>query len=319
MPVTLSFGNRHGYEVNHSRLVRLMSPDKEEALYMGPWDRCKEYFRTHKKKEALEVLYTLIHGCERENQAELNVDIAGMDKIHAFEQLKQYANPSQQDRFVMRFDLRQTQVLFDIDGKVIDKCNLYRLLNVSEDCLFKVMEEDEEELFFKICIKYGEKIFRYPELLQNFAFKLREAVHDDDEIKDEVYKLMRSGEDRKMACVEWHGTLTPDERDKLLCLQMGSFGVSTQFFKIGYWELEGEVQFDMFHPTLLYLLQGYTPSLSLDFTEANTMLLSDVLKKDDDDYHNNKREIDGILEKIYRSHNNTLFISENSSCRNMLI
>ncbi|HBZ9866945.1 TPA: type III secretion system effector SopD2 [Salmonella enterica subsp. houtenae] len=319
MPVTLSFGNRYGYEVNHSRLVRLMSPDKEEALYMGPWDRCKEYFRTHKKKEALEVLYTLIHGCERENQAELNVDIAGMDKIHAFEQLKQYANPSQQDRFVMRFDLRQTQVLFEIDGKLIDKCNLYRLLNVSEDCLFKVMEEDEEELFFKICIKYGEKIFRYPELLQNFAFKLREAVHDDDEIKDEVYKLMRSGEDRKMACVEWHGTLTPDERDKLLCLQMGSFGVSTQFFKIGYWELEGEVQFDMFHPTLLYLLQGYTPSLSLDFTEANTMLLSDVLKKDDDDYHNNKREIDGILEKIYRSHNNTLFISENSSCRNMLI
>lgn len=80
-----------------------------------------------------------------------------MDKIHAFVQLKQYANPSQQDRFVMRFDLSQTQVLFEIDGKVIEKCNLYRLLNVSENCIFKVMEEDEEELFFKICIKYGEK------------------------------------------------------------------------------------------------------------------------------------------------------------------
>ncbi|EAP9431433.1 hypothetical protein ET334_22105, partial [Salmonella enterica] len=26
-----------------------------------------------------------------------------------------------------------------------------------------------------------------------------------------------------------------------------------------------------------------------------------------------------ILEKIYRSHNNTLFISKDSSCRNMLI
>ncbi|HHA3404556.1 TPA: hypothetical protein ACODIX_004341, partial [Salmonella enterica subsp. salamae serovar 1,4,12,[27]:b:[e,n,x]] len=26
-----------------------------------------------------------------------------------------------------------------------------------------------------------------------------------------------------------------------------------------------------------------------------------------------------ILSRIYRSHNNTLFISENSSCRNMLI
>lgn len=319
MPVTLSFGNRYDYEVNYSRIARLMSSDKEEALYMGVWDRFKEYFRTHKKKEALEVLYTLIHGCGRENQAELNVDTDGMDKIHAFVQLKEYANPSQQDRFVMRFDLSQTKVLFEIDGKVIEKCNLYRLLNVSENCIFKVMEEDEEALFFKICIKYGEKIARYPELLQNLAFKLRQEVNENDEIKDEVYNLMRSGEDRKMACVEWNGTLTEEEINKLRCLQMGSFNITTQFFKIGYWELEGEVLFDMFHPTLIYLLQGYTPSLSCDFTEANTMLLSDVLKKDDDDYHNNKREIDSILRKIYRSHNNTLFISENSSCRNMLI
>lgn len=106
----------------------------------------------------LEVLYTLIHGCERENQAELNVDTIGMEKIYAFAQLKQYANPSQQDRFVMRFDVSQTQVLFEIDGRVIDKCNLYRILNVSENCIFKVMEEDEEELFFKACIKYGEKL-----------------------------------------------------------------------------------------------------------------------------------------------------------------
>ncbi|AXC86621.1 type III secretion system effector SopD2 [Salmonella enterica subsp. salamae] len=319
MPVTLSFGNRHGYEVNHSRIARLMSSDKQEALYMGVWDRFKDHFRTQKKQEVLEVLHTLIHGCERENQAELNVDTVGMEKIHAFAQLKQYADPSQQDRFVMRFDLSQTQILFEIDGKVIEKCNLHRLLNVSENCIFKVMEEDEEELFFKICIKYGEKIARYPELLQNFAFKLRQEVNEDDEIKDEVYKLMRSGEDRKMACVEWNGTLTEGEIDKLLCLQMGSFSIATQFFKIGYWELEGEVLFDMFHPTLIYLLQGYTPSLSCDFTEANTMLLSDVLKKDDDDYHNNKREIDSILRKIYRSHNNTLFISKNSGCRNMLL
>ncbi|EBG8563210.1 type III secretion system effector SopD2, partial [Salmonella enterica] len=271
MPVTLSFGNRHNYEINHSRLARLMSSDKEEALYMGVWDRFKDCFRTHKKREVLEVLYTLIHGCERENQAELNVDTVGMEKIYAFAQLKQYANPSQQDRFVMRFDMSQTQVSFEIDGKVIDKCNLHRILNVSENCIFKVMEEDEEELFFKVCIKYGEKIACYPELLENFAFKLRQEVNEDDEIKDEVYKLMRSGEDRKMACVEWNGTLTEDEMDKLRCLQMGSFEISTQFCKIGYWELEGEVLFDMFHPTLIYLLHGYMPSLSCDFTEANTM------------------------------------------------
>lgn len=319
MPVTLSFGNRHNYEINHSRIARLMSSDKQEALYMGVWDRFKDHFRTQKKQEVLEVLHTLIHGCERENQAELNVDTVGMVKIHAFAQLKQYADPSQQDRFVMRFDLSQTQVLFEIDGKVIEKCNLYRLLNVSENCIFKVMEEDEEELFLKICIKYGEKIARYPELLEGFANKLKAAVNEDDEIKDEVYKLMRSGEDRKMECVEWHGTLTEEEINKLRCLQMGSFNITTQFFKIGYWELEGEVLFDMLHPTLLYLLQAYTPSLSSDLTEVNTMLFSEALNKDFDDYHNNKREIDSILSRIYRSHNNTLFISENSSCRNMLI
>ncbi|ANF78733.1 type III secretion system effector SopD2 [Salmonella enterica subsp. enterica serovar Kiambu] len=319
MPVTLSFGNRHNYEVNASRLTRLMSPDKEEALYMGVWDRFKDCFRTHKKKEVLEVLYTLIHGCERENQAELNVDITGMEKIHAFTQLKQYANPSQQDRFVMRFDMNQTQVLFEIDGKVIDKCNLHRLLNVSENCTFKVMEDDEVELFFKICIKYGEKIARYPELLEGFANELKDAVNEDDDIKDEVYKLMRSGEDRKMACVQWNGTLTEEEMNKLRCLQMGSFNITTQFFKIGYWELEGEVLFDMVHPILSYLLQAYKPSLSPDLIETNTMVFSDVLNKDYDDYQNNKREIDAILRRIYRTHDNTLFISEGPSCRNMLI
>lgn len=58
MPVTLSFGNRHNYEVNASRLTRLMSPDKEEALYMGVWDRFKDCFRTHKKRGAGGIIYT---------------------------------------------------------------------------------------------------------------------------------------------------------------------------------------------------------------------------------------------------------------------
>lgn len=35
MPITLSFGNHHHYEINRSRLVRLMNSDKEQALYMG--------------------------------------------------------------------------------------------------------------------------------------------------------------------------------------------------------------------------------------------------------------------------------------------
>ncbi len=42
-----------------------MSPDKEEALYMGVWDRFKDCFRTHKTRGAGGM--ALIHGCEREN------------------------------------------------------------------------------------------------------------------------------------------------------------------------------------------------------------------------------------------------------------
>lgn len=68
MPITLSFGNHHHYEINRSRLVRLMNSDKEQALYMGVWDRFKDNFRTQKKQDALEVLYTLIHGCGRESK-----------------------------------------------------------------------------------------------------------------------------------------------------------------------------------------------------------------------------------------------------------
>ncbi|VEB61529.1 pathogenicity island 1 protein SopD2 [Salmonella enterica subsp. enterica] len=121
-------------------------------------------------------------------------------------------------------------------------------------------------------------------------------------------------------CLNGMVLLLKRRRINYAVFQMGSFNIILpNFFKIGYWELEGEVLFDMVHPTLSYLLQAYKPSLSSDLIETNTMLFSDVLNKDYDDYQNNKREIDAILRRIYRSHNNTLFISEKSSCRNMLI
>ncbi|HII0646081.1 TPA: type III secretion system effector SopD2 [Salmonella enterica subsp. enterica serovar Yopougon] len=317
MPITLSFGNHHHYEINRSRLVRLMNSDKEQALYMGVWDRFKDNFRTQKKQDALEVLYTLIHGCGREKQAERDVDTDAMDKIHAFEKLRLYADPSQQDRFVMDFDITQTQIKFWIDGEVISKCSLQRLLNLSDNYVLKPMTDEEEELFLKICAYYGRTISLKPELLQDMALKLRDAISEDEGIMDELYKLMRPGEDRKMPCVEWNGTLTADEEKKLCCLCMGSYDPGTQFFKMGYRESSnGEVIFEMIHPTLLYLLRGYTPSLT--FTESNTELLTGVLNRDYDDYHNDKEGIDRILDRIYKSHNGTLFISNGTISRNML-
>ncbi len=58
----------------------------------------------------------------------------------------------------MRFDMNQTKVLFEIDGQVIDKCNLHRLLNVSENCIFRVMEDDEVECFLKYVLSMEKKL-----------------------------------------------------------------------------------------------------------------------------------------------------------------
>lgn len=175
----------------------------------------------------------------------------------------------------------------------------------------------KKKSYFKICAYYGRTISLKPELLQDMALKLRDAISEDEGIMDELYKLMRPGEDRKMPCVEWNGTLTADEEKKLCCLCMGSYDPGTQFFKMGYRESSnGEVIFEMVHPTLLYLLRGYTPSLT--FTESNTELLTGVLNRDYDDYHNDKEGIDRILDRIYKSHNGTLFISNGTISRNML-
>ncbi len=52
----------------------------------------------------------------------------------------------------------------------------------------------------------------------------------------------------------------------------------------------------------------YCVIVMCDFTEANTMLFSDALNKDYEEYQNNKKEeIDAILRR-YIDHNNALHL-----------
>ncbi|MGS9112012.1 pathogenicity island 1 protein SopD2, partial [Salmonella enterica subsp. enterica serovar Infantis] len=46
-----------------------MIPDIDEAIYRVLCYRFNVCFLKHKKQDVLEVLYTLIHGCEREYHA----------------------------------------------------------------------------------------------------------------------------------------------------------------------------------------------------------------------------------------------------------
>jgi hypothetical protein len=53
MPVSLNFGNYQNYQINESRVNRMMSSDRAEATHMGIWDKFKDLFRTEKKSDAL--------------------------------------------------------------------------------------------------------------------------------------------------------------------------------------------------------------------------------------------------------------------------
>ncbi|ECG8590318.1 type III secretion system effector SopD2 [Salmonella enterica subsp. salamae] len=322
MPVTLNFGNNYNYDINVSRLARLMNPDKDEALYMGTWDKFKDLFRENKKQHVLEVLHTLLHGGDNAQYAECEVDIEAMAKIHAFGKLKQFADPAHRDRFAAHFDADQTHVMFSIDREVINKCSLRRILNITHECDLKPMEEEEADFFLEVCFTYGKYISKSSEWLALSASKLKTLVNEDEGIKDKIYELMRPEEDRHAPFVNWSGMLTEEEQKKLFCLNMCSFEITTQFCKIGYkdtmWykETNTGIVFEMLHPTLFYLLQGYRPSL--EFKEMNSHLLA-LLAKDYSEYHDNKEEIDHILKRIYLSHGRTLYIGVRDCCRNMLL
>ncbi len=84
-------------------------------------------------------------------------------------------------------------------------------------------------MFLKICIKYGEKIARYPELLEGFANKLKDAVNEDDDVKDEVYSLCDLEKIEKWNVLNLNGTLNEEEKNKTLSSSNGVFNITTQF------------------------------------------------------------------------------------------
>ncbi|SQM12178.1 Salmonella outer protein D 2 [Escherichia coli] len=49
------------FHLSENRLKRIMSGDKEQALYMGFWDRTAEFFRSEKKADVLAQLWTMMY------------------------------------------------------------------------------------------------------------------------------------------------------------------------------------------------------------------------------------------------------------------
>ncbi|EEC0296069.1 SPI-1 type III secretion system effector SopD [Salmonella enterica subsp. enterica] len=316
MPITLSFGNHQNYTLNESRLTHLLSADKGKATHMGKWDKVQDHFRAEKKDHALEVLYTIIHGQGRGEPGEMEVNVEDMGKIYAFKRLQGLACPAHQDLFKIKMDASQTQLLFMVGDTVISRSNIQDILNISDNTVVASMSSEERQLFLQICEMIGSTITWHPELLQGSVSTLRKEVTDNAQIKAAVYEMIRPAEDPDHQPVEWQAPLAENEKSVLTCINAGDFEPKTQFYKIGYQEVQGEVAFSMTHPCISYLLHSYSPLA--DFKETNAAFLN-KLNQDYKDYHENKMFIDVILEKIYLTHERSLHIGISGSSRNKLL
>lgn len=66
------YSGNNTYHISNMRLKRLLSNDKEEALYMGLWDRFCEFFREDKKAPVIEALYDFLHNSKFYNDKSLS-------------------------------------------------------------------------------------------------------------------------------------------------------------------------------------------------------------------------------------------------------
>nr|EEE1920292.1 SPI-1 type III secretion system effector SopD [Salmonella enterica subsp. diarizonae] len=316
MPVTLNFGNHQNYTLNETRLAHLLSADKEKATHMGNWDKVRDHFRSEKKDHALEVLYAIIHGRGPGEPGEMEVNVEDMSKIYAFKRLQHLACPAHQDLFKIEMDASQTQLLFMVGDTVISQSKIQDILNTSDNVVVESMSREEIQLFLQICEVIGATITWHPELLQGSVSTLRKEVTGNAQIKEAVYGMMRPAEAPDHQLVEWQDSLTENEKSMLTCINAGNFEPTTQFCKIGYQEVEGEVAFSMMHPCISYLLHTYTPLV--DFKGTNAGFLNE-LNQDYNGYHKNKMFIDVILERIYLAHERSLHIGKNECSRNILL
>ncbi|EFR9012312.1 SPI-1 type III secretion system effector SopD [Salmonella enterica] len=316
MPVTLSFGNHQNYTLNESRLAHLLSADKEKAIHMGGWDKVQDHFRAEKKDHALEVLHSIIHGQGRGEPGEMEVNVEDINKIYAFKRLQHLACPAHQDLFTIKMDASQTQFLLMVGDTVISQSNIKDILNISDDAVIESMSREERQLFLQICEVIGSKMTWHPELLQESISTLRKEVTGNAQIKTAVYEMMRPAEAPAHPLVEWQDSLTADEKSMLACINAGNFEPTTQFCKIGYQEVQGEVAFSMMHPCISYLLHSYSPFS--EFKPTNSGFLK-KLNQDYNDYHAKKMFIDVILEKLYLTHERSLHIGKDGCSRNILL
>ena len=108
MPVAVHMHARDGswdIRLSEARINRMLSGDRDQALYMGFWDKFGDFFRGisgHKKAEILGYVWELLN--TNQTTPENSVQTEG-DKlkrsVHIFNMLKESAIPAYQQDFVI--------------------------------------------------------------------------------------------------------------------------------------------------------------------------------------------------------------------------
>lgn len=94
MPVTFNTSDLKGIKadsvtLNESQINRLMTRNKENALYIGYWDRFCDLFRQQKKAKVLEVFWNLMHPSQNDGSpTESGSREELKDTLEAFQRLR---------------------------------------------------------------------------------------------------------------------------------------------------------------------------------------------------------------------------------------
>ncbi|EJP7814121.1 hypothetical protein NY904_004457 [Escherichia coli] len=114
--------------LSESRINRMLSGDRDQALYMGFWDKFADLFRGiggHKKAEILGCVWNLLNTnpTTPENSVQTEGDILKRS-IHIFNQLKEFADPVYKNLFKIYMindtvDITLMKVSFTIGGNLL--------------------------------------------------------------------------------------------------------------------------------------------------------------------------------------------------------
>lgn len=294
MSVTLSFREYDNFVISESRMEKLLEGDQKRATALTIWEHIKDFFLTDKKKDALHLLFHIIH---RENEK---------DKLAAFNKLSSFATPGYEEHFSVKKE--GSDMTLYVGEQCVGRCNIYDLMNIDDDILLLPMKKNEEALFLDMLrTLHSDESALYGHTLHD----VRETMAKKH--AEALYALYRPDEklNSPAIVVSSSDSLTVQDKHLLNNITLAPSCNNTLYSRVGYRDTNEGVKFTMVHPILSYLLSAY----QVNEYEANGFLARIENNKNMEIYNDEacnyimlKSHLDKILSTVYYKYDNTLNI-----------